>query len=903
MQRILYIGFIFIALCLSMPLWAAAAEPPEYLKANLNAQAHAADPTGWVLPGLKTITAPGDGNTWRSSDSKVMVRAFTDPQYYNLSTKKFQDLYPGALWVTTGNELPEWYRNPGNGVNAGDIARKTAQLLGLPTSKQYNAVVELWIDPDKVFRPTRDPSRAAQPTALPTQDFAAKPAYMADNDYDKFKTWYIGNIASSYNDPDPNNHYPWTQLGYTYNWGGSQDTLASIAGLSEFVILGSKAGVTSPLETFAVYSIQSYIYKTGTDGDGAGNFHVTGNCDTVWAGTKFQPGGNTVIIGQNGVVSGGEGIYISSAGYAVTNSGSIIGPTGQKYYGDGPAGTSIYFYDGGTLVNNASGVISGDTIAIGNRAAASGGVAVTNYGYLYGSQYAMKTGAANDSLTVENGGMVRGSVDLGTGADNILFKNGSTYRTLINRQSNNASSLNASNITIQSNAAISPELSGTGLLQSGAAYLIAQGTAVTGSFGAIINNYPLFDFSLSATGTSLSIAVNRASYAAVAGSSDPKLAAFAGTLDRGTAIAGSDMEFIMSEIDRRDSGDGVADAVRQLSPVVYSALSGAAFATDGIRLKQLLASNSASRGATASARLAPVRYAAASPANDAAPIYKSPVQDLWEAFILTTGYQGSQDTVDDTPGYRYNAWSFMAGLKKHFSSGTTAGFSLGNSRTYIYSRDTAGSKAQIDAIGPAFFAGALLDRFRIDAVSAYSYNRYHSDRGIAFGNVSRTSRSDHNGNQFSGMLDMGYRLKPAERTILEPLAGFYLSYINEDGFSETGGGAANLTVDPRANWAFRSHLGSKLKQDFRCRDMNMDIELTALWLHDFNRGSEVTARLSSLRESAPIRGIDSDRDAAELRARISLYKDSGFLVSVEYTFTTSPHSWESSAQLGCKWVF
>jgi uncharacterized protein with beta-barrel porin domain len=880
-----------------------AGEPPEYLKANENSQTHAASPTGWVLPGLKTITGPGDGNIW--SSGKVMVRAFTNPQYYNLSTKKFQDLYPGALWVTTGNELPEWYRNPANGVDAGNIALKTAQLHGLPTSSltQYNAIVEMWVNPDKVFRPTRDPNRAAQPTALPTQDFAAKPAYMSDNDYDKFKTWYISNIASSYNDPDPNKQYPWTQLGYTYNWGGDQDTLASIAGLSEFVILGSKAGVTSPLETFAVYSIQSYIYKTGTDGDGVGNFNVTGNCDTIWAGTKFQPGGSTIIIGQNGVVSGGEGIYISSAGYTVTNNGSIIGPTSQKYYGDGPAGTSIYFYDGGTLVNNASGVISNDSIAIGNRAAAAGGVAVTNYGYLSGSQYAMKTGTANDALTVESGGTVRGSVDLGTEADNILFKNGSTYRAVIDRQGSSASSLNASNITIQNGTAVTPEISGTGVIPSGVTYRIAQGTAVTGTFSTIVDNYPLFDFSLLSTGTDLSLKVTRIPYTTVAGSSDPKLAAFAGTLDRGIATAGGDMAFLMSEIDCQNSSSSVADAVRQLSPVVFAALPGTTFATDGMRLKQLLARNSISRDARASASLMPVMYAAASPTNDAAPIYRSPGQGFWEGFVLTTGYQGSQDTVDNIPGYRYNAWSFLAGLEKHFSNGTTAGFSLSTSQTYISGRDTAGSKAQIDAISPAFFAGALFDRFRIDVVSEYSYNQYHSDRGIAFGNVSRTAKSDHNGNQFTGMFDMGYRFKPAEKTTLEPVAGFYLSYIDEDGFSETGAGAANLTVDARTNWAFRSHLGAKLRRDLRYGDINMNIELAALWLHDFNRGSDVTARLSSLREGASVSGIDSDRDAAGLHARLFLYKDSGFIVSVEYALTMSPDSRENSAQLGFKWVF
>ena len=836
------------------------------------------------------------------------MRAFTNPQYYNLTTKKTQNLYPGALWVSTGSELPVWYRDPANGVNSGNIALKTAQLLGLPTSslKEYNAVVELWVDPDKVFRPTRDPNRMVQPTALPTEGFAAKPAYMSNNDYDKFKTWYTGNIASSYSDPDPNNQYPWSQLGYTYNWGGSQDTLASIAGLSEFVVLGTKAGVTSALETFAVYSIQSYIYKTGADGDGSGNFNVTGNCDTIWAGTKFQPTGNTVTIGQDGVIAGGEGIYISSSGYTVTNNGSIMGPTSEKYYGGdggGPAGTSIYFYNGGALVNNATGVISGDNIAIGNRDGAAGGVAVTNHGYLSGSLYAMKTYAANDSLTVESGGTVRGSVDLGTGADNILFKSGSGYQTVIDRQAGSASSLNASNITIQNGTTITPEISGNGVIQSGTTYRIAQGTTLTGTFGTIIDNYPLFDFSLSTTGANLFIGVNRASYANVAASSDPKLAGFAGTLDRGLATTDSDTAFIMSEIDRQTSSGAVADAVRQLSPVSYSAMSNATFITDGIRLKQLVARNSVSRDTRASANLKPVMYASAAPVNDAAPIYRSPVQDSWDGFILTAGYQGSQDTVDNTPGYTYNAWSFMAGLEKRFPGGATAGFSLNTSQTYISSRDTAGSKSRIDAVGPVFFAGTMFDRFRFDAAFAYSLNRYHSDRGIAFGNVVRTASSDHKGNQFSGILDMGYRLKVAKKTIIEPVAGFYLSYLDEEGFSESGAGAANLTVDRRTNWAFRSHLGSRLRHDFRLEDADMNFELAALWLHDFNRGSDVTARLSSLRDSASIEGIDSDRDAAEIRARLSLYKNGGFTASLEYVLMMSAHSQENSAQFGFRWAF
>lgn len=898
---LLFVCIFFTTLPGGLP----AAEPPEYLLANENAQSHAANPAGWVVSNLKTITAPGDGNTWRLADSKVLVRAFTDPQYYNLTTKKFQNLYPGALWVSAGNELPAWYRDAANNVNAGNVAMKTAQLLGLPTSSlaQYNAVVELWVNPDKLMRPTRDPNRTAQPTALSNQDFSAKPAYMSAADFDKFKTWYTNNIAASYGNADPDKRYPWTQLGYTYNWGGDQGSLASIDGLSEFVILGTRAGVTSPLETFAVYSIQSYLYRTGTDGDGIGNFHVTGSCDTIWAGTKFQPGGNSILISRGGIISGGEGIYISSSGYTIINNGLISGPTSLKYYGDGPAGTSVYFYDGGTLINSSSGIISGDDVAIGGRAASASGISVTNAGYISGSLYAMNTGAGNDSLTVESGGIVRGSVDLGTGTDHILFKNGSLYRPVINRLSGSASMLKASDVTIQSGAALEPELSGTGLMQSGSTYRIAQGTAVTGSFGSVIDHYPVFDFSLVSTGTDLSLAVTRIPYANIASAADPKLTAFAGILDRGVAGASGDMVTLLSEIDRQTDTASVTNAVRQLSPIMYLPTAHAAFTTDRMRFSQILTYNSVHQDTSKTTGSIPVAYASAPVMNDAVPDKYRSGSELWDGFVLASGYWVTQNTRDNVPGYNFDAWTTLAGIRKRFTGGSTAGFSLSGSQANITSDDTGKSKTRIDSLSSIISAGTVLDSFRIDILSAYSYNQYHSDRRIVFGTINRTAGSDHNGHQFSGMMNLGYSMRVGEKTTLEPVAGFYTSYLIEEGFAEKGAEAANLTVDPRRTWAFRSHMGPKLRQGFNYADMNLSIEIAALWLHDFNTTGEVTSRLSSLGDGASIQGVTGDSDAAEMRAGISLQKADSLSLSMEYVLTISPYSREGSVQFGFKYMF
>jgi uncharacterized protein with beta-barrel porin domain len=890
---------------LGLAAGAAAAEPEAYLQANDAAQAHAAAPAGWVAGGQKTVTAAGDGNVWKPGGTAVLVRAFTDPRYYNLTTKKNQNLYPGALWVTTGNELPAWHRNPANGVNSGNVALRTAQLHGLPTAslQNYNAIVELWVSPAKLMRPTRDPNAGTQPTALPTENFAPRPSILSVNDYEKFKAWYTGNIPASYGDPDPDKRYPWTQLGYTYDWGTGRSDLTGITGLSEFVVLGTRSGVTTPLETFAVYAIQSYLYRTGADGDGAGNFNITGGCDTVWAGTHFQPTGDTILVAATGSVSGGEGIYLSSGGYTVTNNGSILGPTNSKYYGAGPAGTSVFFENGGTLINGATGILSGDEIAVGGRSTSAAAVAVTTFGYLGGNSYALQTGAGNDTLTVENGGTVRGGVDLGTGADQITFKGGGRYQPVINRGGGTASKLSASTVTVQSGASVAPELNGTGVIQSGTSYRIAEGTTVTGSFSTVVDSYPLFDFSLLASGTDLNLTVTRVPYETAVATIDPELGGVAAILDGQVAGASGDLATLLSNIDGLSAGSGVGDALRQLTPAVHTGTPGLSFAVDRTRFNSLRSHTLALRGGSRVSRKAPVHVAAAAPSSDAEPVALPSMKD-WQGFAFVAGHRGDQRTVGNAAGYRYEAWSSLFGFQRNVSGSVAAGFALGGSKAFIYDSDSAGSTGVVDAFSPIVFAGFDRGRFRADLMAGYSYSRYHHDRRVVFGGDTRTAKSDHDGHQLSGSIDLSCRFTPAAGTTLEPVAGLYLSGLHEQDFSESGAGAANLTMGARSSSSLRSSLGSRIRHAFRRGSGGLDAELSVLWLHELERGQgDATASFASFGGPFLTRGAEADRDAAEIGTRVFFSFDDGLRVSAQYALTVSPNRSEQAVRLGLEWIF
>jgi hypothetical protein len=133
-------------------------------------------------------------------------------------------------------------------------------------------IVEVWVDPSMMYRPSPDPEIIDHEAALdfpwngsnyirPNLFDPAKPedqsalvwddyckpvpckTYVKDgvivnthkNDYE---SWFINRKANIYSKTD-NTPYPWTGLGYTYDYGPSPNGV----GFSEFVVVPSMVGV------------------------------------------------------------------------------------------------------------------------------------------------------------------------------------------------------------------------------------------------------------------------------------------------------------------------------------------------------------------------------------------------------------------------------------------------------------------------------------------------------------------------------------------------------------------------------------------------------------------------------------------------------------------------------------
>ncbi|MDZ8185058.1 MAG: hypothetical protein RMX96_09415 [Nostoc sp. ChiSLP02] len=211
---------------------AKKAEPSEIYR-NLT-------PIVWYNPDLK----------W--DKSRVLVVAWTTFNGYRDNVGKLM-LLDRDLWVTAVPDLQKFCKTYSPTTET-SLEYRLNQVLGLPPDlnpdkKRY--IVELWVEPRSLFRPAKDPS---------ITDREAELEFPLANSFESVSTtyqdWFNQQFKSRY---ASENRYPWTQLGYTYDWGNQNDwkkldpKRSPHVGLSEFVIRE-----WSQVSVYSAKSVQEY---------------------------------------------------------------------------------------------------------------------------------------------------------------------------------------------------------------------------------------------------------------------------------------------------------------------------------------------------------------------------------------------------------------------------------------------------------------------------------------------------------------------------------------------------------------------------------------------------------------------------------------------------------------------
>ncbi len=203
--------------------------------------------------------------TYNAFPSRIKVVTLVDRWTYeniykpNLDQHARTYVLRKSLWVTVAPEMQHFFSRTifKDAGQCPPTVERVRQVLGLNPYFEGEVFIEMWVEPQYLFRPSADPAisdhEAEVATKLTTGHwfFPSDPnPFMKINDENlfkdaqwkndavTFKDWYMTRAENIYQYEgdgktvcDP---YPWTRLGYTYDWG--EPHRPRHEGLSEFVI-------------------------------------------------------------------------------------------------------------------------------------------------------------------------------------------------------------------------------------------------------------------------------------------------------------------------------------------------------------------------------------------------------------------------------------------------------------------------------------------------------------------------------------------------------------------------------------------------------------------------------------------------------------------------------------------
>ena len=173
------------------------------------------------------------------------------------------------LWVAPALQIRNFFKDSGFYPQSQEaMILRLEQLYGLPRNSGKKGFVEMWVRPVDLFRPSADPEVTDHEAEL---DFPWKTSrFMAAStaqvrEYGQpamtYEAWFGNRTATIYTqdaDATWETRYPWTRLGYTYDWANDAYNHNHV-GLDEFVLCGNSTIVVSGWVPTAQY--EEYLSK------------------------------------------------------------------------------------------------------------------------------------------------------------------------------------------------------------------------------------------------------------------------------------------------------------------------------------------------------------------------------------------------------------------------------------------------------------------------------------------------------------------------------------------------------------------------------------------------------------------------------------------------------------------
>ena len=573
--------------------------------------------------------------------------------------------------------------------------------------------------------------------------------------------------------------------------------------------------------------------------------------------SAISNGGGTFAIRSTGtasdnieLVAGCTVIGDIDLGSGVNDILTLSGTTGGTTYDGDIMGVETFNVTGGTW--HLNGQISGDiTVTGGTLGGMAQIVNLVNSGTLAPGN-SIGTLTVGGNYTQNAGSTLEIEVDDG-GASDLVDVSGTAK-------------INGGTIDVQAE-------SGTYTLGTTYTILDADG-GVTGTFDGLIDNLADFNFRLVYGANMVQLVLTEGTYTTLAQTSNQwNMARY---LDDHAGMATGDFRSVISRINVLSANDARI-AFDSMDGEVYGSLS-----TVGIentdRFLRTIATRLRSRGLVNGFDSVAPRML--SDWDDSRGVVRA--QDTCGATCQRTdgwlpwgeGYGVGAKIGGDgnASGLDYTVGGFAYGFEQNLDRNTLLGFVGGYSKTFVNLDDRLDHSA-IESAQAGLYMHHDSGAGYAAGIVAYGYNAYDSRRQILIGNLTRTARSNHEGNEFSFYFETGRNYGCPRTYYFQPYVALQYIQLHQNGFGESGADSLNLSVGGVHADSFRGLLGTRLTRCFRTNTGRLGtIEGRALWRHEFlDEARILDAQFAGQPGGAfAIQGVNVDRDAAILGGGLSL---------------------------------
>ncbi|RKP53432.1 autotransporter outer membrane beta-barrel domain-containing protein [Pararobbsia silviterrae] len=280
----------------------------------------------------------------------------------------------------------------------------------------------------------------------------------------------------------------------------------------------------------------------------------------------------------------------------------------------------------------------------------------------------------------------------------------------------------------------------------------------------------------------------------------------------------------------------------------------------------------------------------------------------WAVWGQGFGGHASQGAVDAVDGYSANYGGVLLGADHAIDDHWRAGGVFSYSNSLIdQTGNSDGDSTRVNGYGLIGYASYTGQPWYVNLAAGAVQERFDTTRQIDFTGFSSVANGSFSGQLYVTSVEGGWPLAVGHDFTLTPLASLTYSYQHQNGYTESGGSGAGLTIDATHDISVRSALGAKLERGFDTSYGAIVPDLKLMWIHEYDHSKEATTANFTAAPAGETAfttvGSTPVADLADVQLGVTLLKANNLTLTARYELQAGAHFTSQTGTLRLRQLF